>query len=681
MSDLHNALQAYGLVVTSLIMDGNIHRCGTAAKPRSTNGWYVVYEEGIAASFGDWANGDEAQYWNNGKLTEHDHEKVRERIQSLREQREQERLEKADQAVNFFESCAREGFSDYLVRKQVAAHGIRFDGTTIIIPMQDSEGKIWSYQKIYADGSKWFFQGGRVQGCYHVITERHIQQDEQIIVCEGYSTGAAIYEATGIPVFVAFNAGNLKAVCDSLVFRNILIAADNDKPDTKLKQHYPLGVGESCAKQSGYPYIISSHEGWDFNDVLTNGNLGDVKSYFVKEADSVPIGNIQVHGLVGQIADWITSTAIRPQPILSLAAALAFVGMLKGHRIHGYTDLRTNLLVMALAPTAAGKEHPQNCVKRLATVCGLDSHMMGEPVSGGGFLTGLNKANRVGLLVMDEIGRYIGNLSGKMAGTHQREIIDYIIKTFSCANSMLKGRQYVDEKKNPSIDIKQPHFCCLGATVPERMQAACGSAEIIDGFLNRWLVFSVTERVQRQQKVRFSQPPQELVDAISKLSLSPTYSAYGDPEPLEVRFTVEAWAFFTEYRDKVDGLIERAKYPADRLYSRTCEHIEKVALTLSDNVWIHIQDVQAAIQIVEQSNTAIMQFVGLIADNVYEQDFIRVREIIREAGEIKRSLLTMRAQFVSGGARRIGEIVETLVEANLVAVRKSGKAAHYKWIG
>ena len=668
---LEDALADYGLVINSpLIIDGLLHRCGTKSKPRGKNGWYIVYDNGRATCFGNWESGDSYEFWSDGTTTESYDSG---RIETLRAERQAEYDKKAVEAQEYIESLPSDGFSEYLKRKKIYPHGAKFDGSALIIPVTSS-GTITSYQRIYADGSKYFMSGGLVSGCYYIIASRNISKDELVVVCEGFATGAAIHQATDLPVVCAFNAGNLKKVCDNIPFTNLLIAADNDES----------GVGEKYAEQTGYPYILPPFVGWDFSDMYVNGKcLREMFGVDAIEVDS-NCENIKVHGLVGEIADWITSTAIKPQPMLSLAAALSFVGMLRGHKIRGYTDLRTNLLVMSLAPTASGKEHPQNAIKRLATACALDAHLMGEPVSGGGFLTGLNKAGRVGLLVMDEVGRYIGNLSSRNAGTHQREIIDYIIKTFSCANSVLKGRQYVDDKKNPTIDIIQPHFCCIGSTVAERLQESCGSSEVVDGFLNRWVVFNVKKRVKRNKKVKFSPPPESLVKKIQEIGRA-VYDPYGEPEIREVRFTPEAWDYFENYREKIDDIVDAAPYPKDKLYSRTCEHVEKIALTLSDGEDVLIKDVRCAIQIVEQSNKSILEFANMIADNVLEGDYIRVREIVRGAGEITKAKLARKTQFVTGGGRRLQEIVKTLVDGLIIAERtvKTGgrPAVSYKWIG
>lgn len=667
---LESALSAFGLVFDSIIADGEIHRCGTLKKPRSRNGWYSLHPSGKFATFGNWELGDSYEKWENGELSSGDYTAMRQATEALKAAREKQYESAAHEAAAFFESCAAEGFSDYLKNKRIYPHGARFDGNALIIPAQDAEGKIWSYQRILADGSKYFMHGGRVRGCYYpIFPARNVSKKERIVVCEGFATGASIHQETGLPVIVAFNAGNLKAVCDSLPYSDLLIAADNDKS----------GVGEKSAQETGRPYVMPKIEGFDYSDLFLEGK--NFKDDFLPKQEVVARNEpIRAHGLVQEIADWITETAGFPMPLLSLGAAIAFVSMLKGHVVEGGTELRTNNLILNMAPTGAGKDYPQKCLNKLVAATMRQSNRMGEPVSGGAFLTGLLKANRVGILIMDEMGHYIGNITNKSSGTHQKEIIGYILKTFSCASTYLPGRQYTDDKKNPCVDIQQPHFVCVGSTVHEKMKDACTSSDVVDGFLARWIIFNVKKRVERSQQRKKAIPPEELVEKIMAMK-KPEYDSYGEPMLKEVTFTPEAWEIFSKHRDEMDKMIATATYPMDKLYVRTSEHVEKIALTLCEDDWISPRDVLAAIAIVSESNRCIMEFTGLISDNVFEKDFIRVREIIKEAREIKKSALTMRCQFVQGGAKRVREIVETLIDAHVITERKHLNGVIYKYVG
>lgn len=392
-------------------------------------------------------------------------------------------------------------------------------------------------------------------------------------------------------------------------------------------------------------------------------------SYIFAKKQPKPIDPINVGGLVGEIADWITETAIRPQPVLSLAASLAFMGMLKGHRVRSVTNLRTNMLIMSLAPTSGGKEHPQQSIDRLAEACGLGKHLMGRPTSGTGLLTGVHKCGGVALLSIDELGRFMGNISLKNAGGFQREITDYMVELFSAANRTFRGRQYANEKQNPQVILQQPHFCCLGSTVPERLRASLNGTEIIDGFLNRWLVFSAPDRPEKQKGVKFAPPPQQLVDKITYwMAENPTmYDNYGTPEPKEVRFTPEALDVLSAFEKEVEVKIDE---PLGDLYARNWELAQKLAMIIADTD-VGFPEMDAAIKIVKQSSLQLAEFAGKITDTQHEADLVYLLDIIRKWPNISRNQLTQRTRKLSQRTRN--EILNQLVESGDVVPSGEGK--------
>ena len=117
----------------------------------------------------------------------------------------------------------------YLIRKDIAAHGARLHGDALVIPLR-AGGKLHSLQFIGADGSKRFLTGGRVAGCYFSIGNP--KGAAALCIAEGFATGASIHEATGYPVAVAFNAGNLLAVTQAMRERfpdlPLVVCADHD---------------------------------------------------------------------------------------------------------------------------------------------------------------------------------------------------------------------------------------------------------------------------------------------------------------------------------------------------------------------------------------------------------------------------------------------------------------------
>ena len=188
----------------------------------------------------------------------------------------------------------------YLGRKQVKAHGVRFERAgsvyNILVPVRDGAGTLWNLQRIQPDGMKLFLKGGRKSGLWHmiggvndaVVNNAGTVEVDILLVAEGYATAATLYEATGYPVAVAFDAGNLAPVClalrQSYPAARMLICADNDT-ETEAKTGHNTGVeaAHKAAALAGamvcIPDGLAADES-DFNDLGVR--LGDAVLEAVK---------------------------------------------------------------------------------------------------------------------------------------------------------------------------------------------------------------------------------------------------------------------------------------------------------------------------------------------------------------------------------------------------------------
>lgn len=250
--DVLQQLQDGGLIVDHLEV-GVLRRCSIEGS-REKKGWYALHElrldDGdvvLVGSFGIWSGPD-----NNGAqkvelskrraLTAEQRAGLRARISEDRRRAAAQRKRLAERAAavatRAWGRCTAQGGSAYLERKGVHAHGVRFsDRGNLVVPMCDAKGHIHGLQIIYGDPriklkkgrDKDYWPAGLSKyGHYHLIGS----PGELVLVTEGYATGATLYEATGLPVAVAFDAGNLRPVAEILhkTYRSarILICADDD---------------------------------------------------------------------------------------------------------------------------------------------------------------------------------------------------------------------------------------------------------------------------------------------------------------------------------------------------------------------------------------------------------------------------------------------------------------------
>lgn len=177
-------------------------------------------------------------------VTEADRERWRKEA-AMRERMQREELEKvrqnaAKKALRLWNNTHQgdEKNCAYLNKKQVENFDclVNFDGD-LIVPLYDEKRVLWNLQYIKHDGSKTFLSGGRVKGCFHFIGAVDLV-DPIICIAEGYATAASIHMATGYPVVVAFNAGNLLPVGQAIRSMEpnakLIYCADDDsaKEDT-----------------------------------------------------------------------------------------------------------------------------------------------------------------------------------------------------------------------------------------------------------------------------------------------------------------------------------------------------------------------------------------------------------------------------------------------------------------
>lgn len=216
---------------------------------------------------------------------------------------------RADKAARDADSLwaegSEEGHSPYLVRKGVQAHGVRFlaDGT-LLVPMRNAAGELLNVQRIAperpADGGsdKRFLPGGRKSGLWHMIGQA--EGAPVLLLAEGYATAASVFEATGRPVAVCFDAGNLVHVAKALRELHpelpLLVCADDDRATEARTGKNPgrdkataaARAVHSDAAPAGVVWPVGLPEGGtDWNDLAQHAGADAVREQ-VERAAAAP---------------------------------------------------------------------------------------------------------------------------------------------------------------------------------------------------------------------------------------------------------------------------------------------------------------------------------------------------------------------------------------------------------
>lgn len=278
-------MQEFGLHVDSLILDNRPHKCQYKDEKKSRqSGWYAVRQFNIggrwciAGTYGSFRLQEKPLHIQSGGnwLFTKD-QKIEFRNKLLRnkkiehEKKIVEHQRAAQRAQQIWEASDAVGQSDYLTRKHVQAHGIRFHGNSIIVPM-GKEGRMTSLQCISPDGRKKFLPGGEISGCFFDILGKG-----KIALCEGYATGASIHEATGWTVVICFSASGLVKVAPYFKGMNgLVVCADNDIRSEAITG-INTGIESGCKAASTLGCPILFPEEGDWNDWHVLKGIEEVK--------------------------------------------------------------------------------------------------------------------------------------------------------------------------------------------------------------------------------------------------------------------------------------------------------------------------------------------------------------------------------------------------------------------
>jgi phage/plasmid primase-like uncharacterized protein len=283
-------MAACNLSCSDLVPDGKIQRFNVDGdKPGSKNGWYILYgDNGLpAGAFGNWKLNQTFTWCGKSEksLTENERAKWREQIAKAKKARdeEQKRLH-AKARKKAAGILARSVFITehaYLESKGLkVSFPLQEDGRgRLVLPIIDADGAIHSLQFINSKGNKKFLPGGAITGHFSSIDG----SGNTLLICEGYSTGATLHEATGYPVACALNCGNLKPVCETLHKKSpdikIVVCGDDDY---QVSGNPGLTKAKEAAEAIGAALVVPkftdpTHRGTDFNDLHQTEGLEAVK--------------------------------------------------------------------------------------------------------------------------------------------------------------------------------------------------------------------------------------------------------------------------------------------------------------------------------------------------------------------------------------------------------------------
>lgn len=233
------------------------------------------------------------------------------------------------------------------------------------------------------------------------------------------------------------------------------------------------------------------------------------------DRDELPDHLTRPPGVLGLIVDFIEASAQRPNRVLALAAAIVTMGTIIGRRVAGPTRSGTHTFLVALAPSAAGKDHPQ---KRAGDML----RAVNDKLVGPGEFTSQNALVRfvtgqpLSLCVLDEFGAFLSRICSPRATAWERGVTkslrEYWGSSFDTVAPMAWATCATDAIRWPALSI-------LGASTHDEFFSALSSKEATNGFLNRFLMLSTARKVVvvDEPAADKNEIPQSIIDTLASL--------------------------------------------------------------------------------------------------------------------------------------------------------------------
>ncbi|MCC0013824.1 MAG: bifunctional DNA primase/polymerase [Rhodobiaceae bacterium] len=252
----------------------------------------------------------------------------------------------------------------------------------------------------------------------------------------------------------------------------------------------------AIAKKHNKPadQLGTAEHGWQvYRQIIQarDGTLADAETGEVIETTSATTRGASANqpdypdGLVGDLARWIVATSRKPQPAISIGAALTLVGLACGRHIAGPTMTGTTLYVLGLAPTGKGKDAPLKQISRVLTQSRMAAHIGPPEFISMSSVVNMLKRKPCALCPMDEFGDFMARVYSRKGGPHERAI-PKILRTMWSAN--------FDQAATPewaqveSVQINAPHLSIFAVSTHEQFYSAIEGGATSDGTLNRFLL-------------------------------------------------------------------------------------------------------------------------------------------------------------------------------------------------
>ncbi len=401
----------------------------------------------------------------------------------------------------------------------------------------------------------------------------------------------------------------------------------------------------------------------------------------------LPENLLRVPGFVSDVMDHCLATAPYPNAVMAFCGALALQAVLAGRKVRDEGDNRTNLYLLGLAHSAAGKDRPRKLNTEILHAIGLSSQVGGRFASGEGVQDALFTEPCM-LFQTDEIDGMLQSINKSRDARHE-SIMGTLLMLYSSANSVFPMRRKAGKESPGAID--QPHLVIFGTAIPNHYYEALSERMLTNGFFARMIILECGKRSPGQEPSIRPLPSRILETAKWWANFRPGGGNLQEwhPEPRIVPHTDDAKKILIEIRMEAEAEYSKAEGLCDAVsttvWGRVNEHARKLALLYAVSENHERPEIgQAAAEwarrfVLHLIRRMLFMAQDFVADNPHHAECLKVLKKLREApeGELAHSVLLKRMKI---GANDLIGVIATLEQRGDIVIRTrstSGRAGRF----
>jgi len=431
--------------------------------------------------------------------------------------------------------------------------------------------------------------------------------------------------------------------------------------------------------------VVEDHFAQDFGKAKP-GEANDAVEA-LPDPGPMPDELLRVPGFVSEVMDYCLDTVPYPNLVMAFSGALALQAFLAGRKVRDPGDNRTNIYLLGLGHSAAGKDWPRKVNTRIVHEVGLSGSLGDRFASGEGIQDALFTKPCM-LFQTDEIDGMLKQINKAQDARHEN-IMSTLLTLYSASNSVFPMRRKASKESPGAID--QPCLVVFGTAIPNHYYEALSERMLTNGFFARMIILESGKRSKGQEPTIRDLPTRVIEAAKWWNDFHPGTGNLEKwhPVPDVVEHDDEAKRILVETRVEADAEYAKAEAKGDpvgtTVWGRVSEQTRKLALLHAvsechDSPLIgKAAAAWASRFVMHQTRRMLFMAQCHVAENPFHAECLKLLRKLQEAPgrELPHSVLLKRMKT---DAKTFLVLVNTLEQRGDITIRtqpSSGRPGRY----